>query len=764
LSLLQLTKDNYESELRGEKVLDTAMHRMFMGNPGTGKTTIAGLYGRILVELGYLSIGEVIVVGASKLTGQHVGSTAANVNKYMDMAKGKVLVIDEAYVLSTTIYGKEALDTLVERVQGTPGEDFAVILCGYEDNMRTMLREGNPGLSRRFRVEDAFRFADYTDQELTTIMLARAKGMSLYLTPELASEAVTKVLAKQRAKPNFGNVGAVNNLLEHGKERMMLRSIRTKQDGRFVLIAQDLFEEPPPGAAQSPLDGLMNADHIKQCVTSMQKRALVQKKKGNVDPKSLLKNYVFVGAPGTGKTTVARAFGQVFHGLGLLSSGDVVECKAMDLIGKYVGHSSAQMKLKMDEARGGVLFIDEAYGLNPNRSSFATDALEQLFGNLTDPKYQGNMIVILAGYTKDIDELLASNAGFPRRFTERIEFNDWAPDDCLQLLSKRCADEGVQLPVELHGKILQSFSELMQREGWGNAGDVITAHDKMSSSREDRCDDQGVIEGPYTEADVDQAFDTMLQQRKKKAVLNPWDAPAGLVPAVAGGKSAQPTAQHSPQQAFDAPVAQATATETATAEQGDRAEDVDDEEDVEETDEEKEAEVDNEEDEYVFADGKVDEDEEPPDDSMLFSSLDDALSEMGYDMYATRAILASGKLPAALVALVAKKQSRRPERVRPMLEAQCPVLLPKVDAMIQKIEAELEKQRLAREAIERADAAEKQRLKEEEQRRQQQAVMERVAMIGKCPMSFAWIKQGGGYRCAGGSHFVSDEQLTKLFK
>ena len=110
-----------------------------------GKTTIAGLYGKILCEMGYLSCGEVVVIGASRLTGEHVGSTAKKVNDLLDSIEGKVLVIDEAYVLAGTVYGREALDVLVERVQCTAGEDFAVILCGYEDAMKKMFLDCNPG-------------------------------------------------------------------------------------------------------------------------------------------------------------------------------------------------------------------------------------------------------------------------------------------------------------------------------------------------------------------------------------------------------------------------------------------------------------------------------------------------------------------------------------------------------------------------------------------------------------------------------------------
>jgi ATPase family associated with various cellular activities (AAA) len=224
-ALIEITVTNYESELRGEEMLDVSLHRMFLGNPGTGKTTVAGLYGRILVSLGYLTNGEVEVVGASKLMGAAVGTTAKTVNDLMDNVRGKVLVIDEAYVLGSpnSLYGKEALDTLVERVQGSPGEDFAVIMCGYADEMKTMLRDCNPGLKRRFKSDDAFMFADYSDEELAEIMVKRAQVQKVYVTQKLAESCVKNILAKQKAKQHFGNVGSVNNLLESAKEKMMQR-------------------------------------------------------------------------------------------------------------------------------------------------------------------------------------------------------------------------------------------------------------------------------------------------------------------------------------------------------------------------------------------------------------------------------------------------------------------------------------------------------------------------------------------------------------
>jgi hypothetical protein len=173
----------------------------------------------------------------------------------------------------------------------------------------------------------------------------------------------------------------------------------------------------------------------------------------------------------------------------------------------------------------------------------------------------------------------------------------------------------------------------------------------------------------------------------------------------------------------------------------------------------------------------------------LWSSLDEALQEMGYDIHTTAILLTNGDLPPELIALVARKVSMRPELVKPMLIAQCPVLLPRVLRVIEQINHELMLQRLAGEAIELADrlaeeaeqariieeneakkarlveekarlVAEKARLIEAERQRKYMAVMERVKMIGRCCMGYEWHKAKGGYRCGGGSHFVSDSMVN----
>jgi hypothetical protein len=125
--LVETAKANYDKELRGEEIDLLMLNRRFIGNPGTGKTTVAEIYGKILCTLKFLSNGELMMKVGSDFVGDRVGESQTKTRAILDAAEGKVLLIDEAYVLDDNLYGKQALDTIVEKVQATPGADICVI-------------------------------------------------------------------------------------------------------------------------------------------------------------------------------------------------------------------------------------------------------------------------------------------------------------------------------------------------------------------------------------------------------------------------------------------------------------------------------------------------------------------------------------------------------------------------------------------------------------------------------------------------------------
>src|SRR5258706_5266268 len=152
-----------------------------------------------------------------------------------------------------------------------------------------------------------------------------------------------------------------------------------------------------------------------------------------------------IRVPGVGKTTVARKMGAVYYDMGILSSKEVVECSVSDLVRQYVGHTGPKTKKQCERALGRVLFIDEAYRLGEGQ--FAKEAMDELVGILTHEKFRGKLIVILAGYDQEMNDLLQVNTGLTSRFPEEIVFPNIAPAKCLEILDSRLRKESVVLPA-----------------------------------------------------------------------------------------------------------------------------------------------------------------------------------------------------------------------------------------------------------------------------------------------------------------------------
>ena len=148
--LVAAASENYKREQAGYEIHNFALNRLFVGNPGTGKTSIAEIYGMVLKALRYLSDGTVEYKTANDFIGSAIGESEKKTEAIIENCQGKVLLIDEAYILDDANYGKKALDAIVALVSAKPGADMAVIMAGYEKEMFKMLRDQNPGLSRRF--------------------------------------------------------------------------------------------------------------------------------------------------------------------------------------------------------------------------------------------------------------------------------------------------------------------------------------------------------------------------------------------------------------------------------------------------------------------------------------------------------------------------------------------------------------------------------------------------------------------------------------
>ena len=170
--------------------------------------------------------------------------------------------------------------------------------------------------------------------------------------------------------------------------------------------------------------------------------------------------------------------GRVYYDMGFLSSDKVVECSATDLIGTHVGQTGPKTQKLFEKALGQVLFIDEAYRLG--EGGYGAEALNEMVDILTKPNYVGKMIVILAGYDKDMNQLLAVNPGLSSRFPETIAFKNMAPKDCIEVLVRDLERKKVSAPFlrdhasAAYREIARLVARLAEGKEWGNARDMRT--------------------------------------------------------------------------------------------------------------------------------------------------------------------------------------------------------------------------------------------------------------------------------------------------
>ncbi|OAG34341.1 hypothetical protein AYO21_11493 [Fonsecaea monophora] len=440
-SLASLVRMNRQRELQDQPPLRVGLNRVFLGPPGTGKTTVAKLYGRILADLGLLSSGEIVVKNAVDFIGQYIGWSEEAVKSALESALGKVLVIDEAHVLypgkrshrgnaGGDVFRIAVIDTLVSQIQNLPSEDRCVVLIGYSEPMREMFQYSNPGLARRFPLDDAFRFDDFSMEQLTRVLELKLDKQKLAIT-EQAKDVALQRLAAARDRPNFGNGGEVDNLLHHALTSSQRR-----------ISANPSFDLSTPLALQ-PEDFDADFDRLSDSESRFKEsfkdivgcKEVIAKFDGyrksvqgmrmcGRNPRShnlIPLNFVFKGPPGTGKTTMARKVGKLFYDMGFLSSSDVVECFFSEIIGEALGQTGPKVVAALERALGKVLFIDEAYRLA--QGDFATDAINELVDCMTKERFANKMVIILAGYAEGMDSLREINQGFASRFaTEVLKF------------------------------------------------------------------------------------------------------------------------------------------------------------------------------------------------------------------------------------------------------------------------------------------------------------------------------------------------------
>jgi len=438
---------------------DQNLNMLFLGAPGTGKTSMARVVAKLLRHLGVVEKGHLVEVSRKDLVAEYSGQSAVKTAGKVQEALGGVLFVDEAYALkhegSKDSFGQEAVDTLVSEMENHR-KRLVVIMAGYTKEMGDFMRS-NSGLDSRF--PHTFEFACYTYPEMADIFVNMAHARKLVVAVERGRLAQLVAEQLPRSEAAKGNARSVRNLLERVLARQTDRVAdkgTVSMESLLTLLEEDFSvesgEEERGGAAGGvegvlrELDGIVGIAEVKDLFATLRAKVTIAAERRALglaaDGASSL-HMIFEGSPGTGKTTVARLMGRLFKAVNVLPRGHLVEVSRVDLVGQHVGETAPKTQQVIERAAGGVLFVDEAYTLvGDGKDAFGREALETIMKSMEDMRDE--LVVILAGYTQDMERLLQANSGLKSRFPVTVHFPDYSGDELVAI-----ADGMLESPLEL---------------------------------------------------------------------------------------------------------------------------------------------------------------------------------------------------------------------------------------------------------------------------------------------------------------------------
>lgn len=473
------------------------LHTVLSGNPGTGKTTVAKMLGSIYRALGLLSKGHVYEVDRSDLIGEYIGQTAPKVKKAIERARGGILFIDEAYALirsreDSRDFGPEVIEILLKEMSDGPG-DIAIVAAGYTEEMRTFI-EFNPGLKSRFQT--FFHFQDYNPDELLTIAENALTKRKLFIDDDAREFLHSKFTRAYRDRDkSFGNARYAISIVDEAKMNMALRLVKlpdyeklpaeaistlTREDVAAVFrnaIRRNTelkIDRPLLDEAMGELSQLIGLQSVKESVQEMVKLVRYYRETGRNVLNQFSMHTLYVGNPGTGKTTVARIMAKIFRALGVIERGHLIEADRSGLVAAYTGQTALKTSAVIEDSLGGILFIDEAYALSQGtEDSFGKEAVNTLLKRMED--LRDEFIVIAAGYPDSMNNFLDTNPGLRSRFEHTFHFQDYSAEELLQIALLMLQKEQLypdDATMESLGIYFRNLYDTRDPKTFGNAREV----------------------------------------------------------------------------------------------------------------------------------------------------------------------------------------------------------------------------------------------------------------------------------------------------
>ena len=454
--LVDLNRMARRREEMGLPMPSLSRHLVFAGPPGTGKTTVARLYGAVLAELGILRQGHMVEVSRADLVAQIIGGTAIKTSEVFARALGGVLFIDEAYTLTSQSggtgpdFGQEAVDTLMKLMEDHR-EDIVVIVAGYSAQMDQFLAS-NPGVASRFT--KTVEFPNYTVSELVTIVCGMA-AKHYYELDDDVLVAISRYFERTPKGATFGNGRVARQVFELMISSQASRLAASSSGGDAELsrfIAADVPRAEgddgsvegtadasvPAGPSARRLAGLVGQDAVRAALLARLSGMAALQRRGQ--PVAGLANVVFDGPSGSGRRTVAGLFARSLAELGLVPSGVLTRLVLDGVPARWPEQAAAAVGAAAVDAEGGVLLLDldGGYGERPEteRARVAAAVRAVL-------RARSGTVVVVCGPTPAVAGLLGGRDGLAGAFAEHLRFTGYTPAESAELAVRRLARHGL---------------------------------------------------------------------------------------------------------------------------------------------------------------------------------------------------------------------------------------------------------------------------------------------------------------------------------
>ena len=474
------------SKMRMEMGLSTTMprlHMVFLGNPGTGKTTVAKIIGKVFASWGILSNGCVICTEKSKMVGEYIGETERKMNQLLAQARGNVLFIDEAYQLvegGEMDFGRIVMDSLLTEL-GKDELDMVVIMAGYTAPMKKLI-ESNEGIESRF--PNVFNFEDYSVDDLVKIAKVMAQKQGLVFAKGVEGK-ICSIIQEEHNKPSsrFGNARFVSNLLQNeilstmGK-RIALMANPTKKDlcliqPEDVVIGKKrkdvVFDDLAVNAALARLDCLAGLDNVKKAIHDFVQSARYLQSRGEDYLGNGLLSWRFIGKSGTGKSTVAEIMAVILKGMRLIATSHIVEIKGERILNVSDYDCDLVLRDAVKRSCNGLVFIDvDASGCGESPTNYYR-RIEYVLMRLKELTIEmgGECALIVAELIDsvpngDLAERL-SDAGI-YNYDHILVFKDYTPDELFQVLDSCLRKKSVSFTPQAESHMRKYIKKLSTSE------------------------------------------------------------------------------------------------------------------------------------------------------------------------------------------------------------------------------------------------------------------------------------------------------------